>query len=197
VNDVEERLRGALARLPHELTEHVFRVVDEALRLADAHGIDAEAVRIATLGHDLLRAHGDERLLRIAEEQAYAMDPVDRIEPILLHGPLAVAILREQYGVVDADVLGAVAAHTTAAPRMTRLQKLLFVADKIEPEKVGRKAPVERVRDLAPHDLDAAMRAYLDFQIVEALERGWAIHPNTIAARNELIAAERGQASGK
>jgi predicted HD superfamily hydrolase involved in NAD metabolism len=197
MNDVEERLRAALARAPQELAEHVLRVVDEVLRLAETHGVNAEAAKIAALGHDLLRAHGDARLLEIAGEQAYAIDPVDRIEPILLHGPLAVPILREQYGVADADVLGAVAAHTTAAPRMTRLQKLLFVADKIEPEKVQGKAAVARVRNLAHTDLDAALRAYLDFQIVEALERRYAIHPNTIAARNELIAAERGQAAGK
>jgi predicted HD superfamily hydrolase involved in NAD metabolism len=117
------------------------------------------------------------------------------MEPVLMHGPLAVPILREQYGVVDADVLGAVAAHTTAAPRMSRLQKLLFVADKIEPHKIERRPPIERVRELADSDLDAALRAYLDYHVLVALDERWPLHPNTVAARNELVAAERGAAT--
>ena len=191
MNDIEERLRAALTKVPPGLAGHVLRVVDEAARLAHIHGVDAQAARIAALGHDLLRAHSDGRLLTIAEEQSAAIDPVDRLEPVLLHGPLAVPILREQYGVIDADVLGAVAAHTTAAPRMSRLQKLLFVADKIEPHKADGRAPVQRVRELADSDLDAALRAYLDYHVLVALDERWPLHPNTIAARNELVAAER------
>jgi predicted HD superfamily hydrolase involved in NAD metabolism len=181
-----------LTKVPSGLAEHVVRVVDEAVRLADVHGVDREAARIAALGHDILRAHSPERLLSIAEEQAYAADGADRQEPILLHGPLAVAILREQYKVLDADVLGAVAAHTTARAGMTRLQKLVFIADKIEPHKMGGRPAVMRVADLAESDLDAAMRAYLDYQVTSAVERGWVLHPNTIAARNELVRGDGG-----
>jgi predicted HD superfamily hydrolase involved in NAD metabolism len=195
MNDAEERIRAALAKMPQGLAEHVLRVVEQATRLAGIHGIDPEAAKMAALGHDILRAHSDERLLTIAEEQGHAIDAVDRLEPVLMHGPLAVPILREQYGVVDADVLGAVAAHTTAAPRMSRLQKLLFVADKIEPHKIERRPPIERVRELADSDLDAALRAYLDYHVLVALDERWPLHPNTVAARNELVAAERGAAT--
>ena len=138
MNDAEELLRAALLKVPAGLAEHVVRVVDEALRLADVHGIDKQSVRIAALGHDLLRALNNERLLGIADDQAYAATDADRMEPILMHGPLAVALLREQYNVVDADILGAVAYHTTAHAGMTPLQKLIFIADKIEPMKRAR-----------------------------------------------------------
>ena len=72
MNDAEELLRAALLKVPAGLAEHVVRVVDEALRLADVHGIDRQSVRIAALGHDLLRALNNERLLGIADDQAYA-----------------------------------------------------------------------------------------------------------------------------
>lgn len=195
MNDAEELLRAALARVSPGLAEHVLRVADEAARLATIHDVDRDAARIAALGHDILRNHSPERLLQICDEQGFVADAVDRMEPILLHGPLAVAILREQYKVIDADVLGAVAAHTTARPGMTRLQKLLFIADKIEPHKMGGRPPVIHVGDLAETDLDAAMFAYLDYQVRLALERGWPLHPNTIGARNELLAAVRDAAS--
>lgn len=192
MNDTEELLRAALTKVPASLAEHVLRVTDEALRLAAIHGVDRESAKIAALGHDLLRAHSPERLLQICDEQKYAADPVDRAEPILLHGPLAVAILREQYRVLDADVLGAVAYHTTAHAGMTTLQKLLFIADKIEPHKMGGRPPVMRVCDLAENDLDAALLAYLEYHITMAMETGWPLHPNTVACRNELIAERRG-----
>jgi predicted HD superfamily hydrolase involved in NAD metabolism len=195
MNDTEELLRAALTKVPAGLAEHVLRVADEATRLADTHGIDRDAARIAALAHDLLRAHSGERLLAIAVEQGYAMDDVDRREPVLLHGPLAVPILREQYKVLDADILGAVAAHTTARAGMTPLQKLLFVADKIEPHKMGGRPDVIRVGDLAESDLDAAMLAYLDHYVREAIDGGWQVHPNTVAARNELLLAKRAGAA--
>jgi predicted HD superfamily hydrolase involved in NAD metabolism len=173
------------------LAEHVLRVTDEAVRLAVIHGVDREAAKIAALGHDLLRAHSGERLLQIAAEQGYAIDQADAIAPVLLHGPLAVEILREQYHVRDADVLSAVAWHTTAHAGMSPLQKLMFVADKIEPHKMGGRHDVIRVGDLAETDLDAALLAYLDYQVRYAVEQGWPLHPNTVAARNELIGAQR------
>jgi HD superfamily phosphohydrolase YqeK len=71
------------------------------------------------------------------------------------------------------------------------LQKLIFVADKIEPHKAARHPAVARVTELAPRDHDAAMLAYLDPHLVVAAETGWPLHPRTVAARNELIAARR------
>lgn len=202
VNESEELLRAALFKVPPGLAEHALRVVDEAERLAAIHGIDRESAKIAALAHDLLRAHSPERLLAIADEQHYPLDAADRMEPVLLHGPLAVPILREQYGIVDADLLAACARHTTAAPAMTPLQKLLFVADKIEPHKRERAPEIERVAELADTDLDAAMLAYLDYQIRYAIDHAWPLHPNTAAARNELLGArdarreDAGRASG-
>jgi predicted HD superfamily hydrolase involved in NAD metabolism len=191
MHDAEELLRAALLKVPAGLAEHVIRVVDEARRLSAIYDIDRDAVRIAALGHDLLRAHSPERLLSIAAEQGYQLDDVDRMEPILLHGPLAVPILQEQYGVLDADVLGAVAYHTTAHAVMTPLQKLVFIADKIEPHKRARADEIDRVAILAVRDLDAALFAYLDYHVAYAIETGWPLHPHTIAARNELLARQR------
>lgn len=197
MNDAEELLRAALLKVPAGLAEHVVRVVDEAVRLANIHDIDTQAVRIAALGHDLLRALNNERLLGIAADQSYPADAVDRMEPILLHGPLAVAILREQYKVLDADILGAVAYHTTAHAGMTPLQKLIFLADKIEPEKRALDAALDRVAELAETDLDAAMLVFLNHYVEVALEAGWALHPNTVAARNELLARKRAGAGDR
>jgi HD superfamily phosphohydrolase YqeK len=109
-----------------------------------------------------------------------------------LHGPLAARALEREYGYKEPEVLAAVAAHTTARPGMSRLERALFIADKIEHDKVARKPALAEVRELANRDLDAAMLRFLDLHLIEAVERRWQVHPRTLAARNELLARGAG-----
>lgn len=196
MHNTEELLRAALLKVPAGLAEHVIRVVEEVQRLAEIHNVDRQAATIAALGHDLLRAHSEQRLLSIAAEQGYELDPADRLSPILLHGPLAVPILQERYDVMAAEILGAVAYHTTANEGMTRLQKVVFIADKIEPDKLLRDHRLQAVADLAEADLDFAMLACLDIYVQRGLESGWPLHSHTVAARNELLAARTREQEG-
>jgi predicted HD superfamily hydrolase involved in NAD metabolism len=181
------RLRDAVEGLPLGLRDHVFRVETEAISLSERHKLDVETARISALGHDLARAVPDSRLIELAIEHGLAPDDVERAEPILIHGPIATRILATEYGVDDPQVLEGIAAHTTARRGMTPLEKVLFLADKIEVHKVERRPAVEEVRDLAPRDLDAAMLRFLDLYLAEAIQRGWHLHPRTILARNELL----------
>jgi len=93
-----------------------------------------------------------------------AVNPVEEEAPILLHGPIAAAILSRDYGIDDADVLAVARYHTLA-----------------------------RVRQLADRDLDAAILEYLNQHLLEASRRGWPLHPNTVAARNELLLGRAGR----
>jgi predicted HD superfamily hydrolase involved in NAD metabolism len=186
--DLISRLREAIDRLPPGLRDHIIRVETEALRLADLHRIDPRRVLVAVLGHDLARAETGPRLLELAERYEIAPDSVERASPILLHGPVAARMLMRDYGFDEREILGAVAAHTTARPGMSPLEKLVFVADKIDQEKVERKPALAEVRRLAESDLDAAVLRFLDLHLLEAVERKWQLHPNSVAARNELLA---------
>jgi predicted HD superfamily hydrolase involved in NAD metabolism len=193
--DVREELGVAVAELPAGLRDHVSRVVTEARRLAHLHGIDEERAVIAALGHVLYRGHSPDDLLREAEAAGIAPNAEERSQPILLHGPLAAKLMAERYGIDDADVLAAARHHTTARAGMSELEKLLFVADKIEPEKArsepalaeAHRAAHESAQRAGHQSFDAAMRIILDYQVSRALERGWPLHPDTVAARNELL----------
>ncbi|HWO73914.1 MAG TPA: bis(5'-nucleosyl)-tetraphosphatase (symmetrical) YqeK [Dehalococcoidia bacterium] len=185
--DLETRLRRAVAQLPHGLRDHVLRVEQEALRLAELHGLDAARIRIAALGHDLVRHKRGPELLRLAAEYALEPDEVEREAPILVHGPVAARILRRDYALADEEVLAGIDCHTTGRAGMTALEKALFVADKVEPEKRAGQPALEAARDAAASDLDAAMLLYLDFYLGEAVRRRHLLHPRTLEARNELI----------
>ncbi len=185
--DIRQELEGAVAELPAGLRDHVSRVVTEARRLAHQHGIEEERVIIAALGHDLYRGHSAAELLDAAEGAELAICDEERSQPILLHGPLGALLMAERYGITDEEVLAAACHHTTARAGMSQLERLLFVADKIEPEKARSQPALAEAREAAHESLDAAMRVILDYQVARAIERGWPLHPDTVAARNELL----------
>ena len=186
--DLRSALEGAVAELPVGLRDHVLRVVTEARRLAERYGVDEERIVVAALGHDLARALSPDELLRQAEAAGLTTSDVERAEPILLHGPVSAWLMAERFGVDDTEALAAARYHTTARAGMSALERVIYVADKIEPEKAREDPALAEARRLADESLEAAMRVLLNRHVSKALERGWPLHPDTVAARNELVA---------
>jgi len=186
-SELMDRLREAVAALPEGLRDHVRRVEEEAVRFAALHGVDEERVRLAALGHDLVRHKKGQELLDLAAAYSLTPDAVERASPVLVHGPIAAAMLVRDYGVEDAELLAGVDCHTTARAGMSKLEQVLFVADKVEPHKLAREAALAEVKQLAQDDLDAAVLCYLDHNLEQAIRRHWQVHVRSLEARNELI----------
>jgi predicted HD superfamily hydrolase involved in NAD metabolism len=183
-----------MPELPERLAAHIDRVVVLADELAVRHGLDVAQVRLAAQGHDLLRAVPDRELLECAETRGLEVSSVERAAPVLLHGPLAALELRERFEVTDEVVLDAIWWHTTGHPEFSSEAWAMFMADKVEPSKVSRTPELGAIGELAEESLERAALAYLDFRLLEAVDRGWQVHPMSTLARNELL--ERGVAAG-
>jgi predicted HD superfamily hydrolase involved in NAD metabolism len=167
----------ARERLSDKRYAHTLRVAETAERLAKLHGLDPERARLAGLLHDTAREVGKEELLRVAEEDGLPIGDFERERPILLHGPVAAKLAREDLGVEDGEILDAVRVHTTGKPGMGPLALALFVADKIEP---GREQPgVEDLRELASVSLHRAARAALEDSISYNERRDRPAHPKS------------------
>ncbi|MDQ3639756.1 MAG: bis(5'-nucleosyl)-tetraphosphatase (symmetrical) YqeK [Actinomycetota bacterium] len=174
LEDAESYARG---RLSDKRYAHTLRVAETAERLAKLHGLDSERARLAGLLHDTAREVGKEELLRVAEEDGLPVGDFERERPILLHGPVAAELAREDLGMEDGEVLDAVRAHTTGDPGMGPLALALFVADKIEP---GREQPgVEDLRELARVSLHRAARAALEDSVSYNERRDRPAHPKS------------------
>jgi len=187
-----EAVREAVARLPRGLAEHIERAAAEADRLAAGFKeLGREQVELAAWGHDIARALSPRELLARARRFGLEVSPVEEEAPILLHGPVGAEILRREHGIDDPEVLAAARFHSTGRAGMSLLEKVIFVADKIELGKVRAKPALARVRDLADRDLDAAILEYLEQMLVVAREEGWPVHPQAVAARSELLLAQR------
>jgi predicted HD superfamily hydrolase involved in NAD metabolism len=184
-----ESLREHIEGLPGGLRRHIKAVAAEARRLARLHGVDEDRAMMAALTHDIVRAMQPEELLRLARELGLNPNEVEEAAPILLHGPVAARLLASRYGVEDEEVLAVARWHSTGRAGMSALEKVVFLADKVEPGKVAGRPDLEEVRRLAETDLDGAVLRYLDLQLLEAVRERWPLHPDAVAARNELLLA--------
>ncbi|MDA0302313.1 MAG: bis(5'-nucleosyl)-tetraphosphatase (symmetrical) YqeK [Chloroflexi bacterium] len=184
--DLELRARMA-AELPLRMSAHIDRVVALADELARTHGLDVGRARLMAQGHDLVRAVPAAELLRRAEARGLTIDPVERDEPVILHGPIGALELCERFGLTDESVLFAIHWHTTGHPEYDGEAWAMFIADKVDPRKVKRWPALAEVRALADDSLEAAALRYLDLRVDEAVERRWSVHPMATLTRNALL----------
>lgn len=165
--------------------EHSVNVMECAVKLSVCYKEDPDKAAIAGLLHDCARFLEPEEMLRLCEKLDIISDDVRKENPKLLHDVLGVFFAEKEFGVSDPEILSAIRSHTTGSENMTRLQKIVFLADFIEP---GRKFKgVEELRDLAFEDLDKAVLKALDHTIRFVLKKGQLLHMDTVNARNWLL----------
>ncbi|MCD8820029.1 bis(5'-nucleosyl)-tetraphosphatase (symmetrical) YqeK [Staphylococcus gallinarum] len=133
-------------KLPQKRFEHSLRVAETAVKLADIYDGDKAKAELAGILHDYSKYDDLGEMYQIVTKHNLDSKLLSYGSEIL-HGPVCAVIMKEKYGVYDDEVLSAIEYHTTGRAQMTKTEKLVFVADYIEP---GRKTPgVEEIRDLA------------------------------------------------
>ena len=176
-------------RLKKTRFEHSLSVSSTAFELAEKHGFDVKAAAVAGLLHDYARNMKVADLLSAAKQKGLLVHPIERQVPILLHGPVGAELVKGDLGIADKEITEAIAYHTTAAPGMSGLTGLVYLADMIEPL---RDFPgVNNLRDLARHNLSAAVLAGLESSIAYCMEAGLLIHPISIEARNYMLGTNK------
>ncbi len=154
----------------HHRFRHVEGVIDTAVLLAQAHGVDVEKARIAALLHDSTKLDDPaENRRRIALR--YGEGEADRWPPQLWHGLAAAQYAKAELGIDDADILNAIENHSAGRPGMSKLEKIIFVADYIEPY---RKYDNASIRTAAFADLDRGVALVLQETDRILAEKGWA-----------------------
>lgn len=141
--------------------EHTKGVEYISAALAMRYGAVLEDALTAGLLHDCAKCLPDEKLLSICEKHDLAVSDAEKKNPFLLHAKAGAYLAEHKYGVINQDVLNAIRNHTTGRPGMSLLEKIVFVADYIEP---GRKeaANLADIRKLAFEDLDRALLKILN-----------------------------------
>lgn len=179
-----EQLRPvALSCLNHRRIPHVLGTEQEAVRLAVRYGADVEKARRAALLHDCTKRLSKKEHLELCRQYGIPLDDVERKAGSLLHAKTGAEEARRVFG-VDDEIYGAIRYHTTGRAHMTLLEKIIYLADYIEP---SRDFPgVEKLRKACYEDLDKGLLKGLEMTIGKLEAEGGPIHHAAIEARDAL-----------
>lgn len=174
-NEIRKQLKKALDKGRYE---HTKGVMYTAGCLAMAHGYSIEKAMLAGLLHDCAKCIPNDEKIKICEKNEIPITSVEYESPYLLHAKLGSYLAETLYEVKNPEILHAIKVHTTGEPDMSVLDKIIYIADYIEP---GRdKAPnLETVRRLAFEDLNACMAEILCDTLKYLSSRGGSIDPAT------------------
>lgn len=172
-------------QLPASRFEHTRGVVDTAIRLAEQYGAEREKAEIAAIFHDYAKYRPKEEMAEVIRREPLLNDDLLLYHEELWHAPVGAYLVKKEIGINDSSVLQAIASHTTGRAGMSRLEKVVFLADYIEPSR--RFPGVDKVRRLAESSLDTATLEALARTIQFLAEKKAAIYPDTIDAYHDLL----------
>ena len=180
VETMQEKLQSALSVKRYI---HTMGVAEEAVKLAEIYGTpqDQQKARVAGLLHDCAKDYPEAMRLRFCKEYKVKMDEIMEKQTDLIHPFLGAEVARREYQVTDEDILNAIRYHTTGRAGMSLLEKIIFIADYIEPNR-EKFDGLEEARRLAYLDLDMAMKYILESTIAFVKERGRLLHPLSLEA---------------
>lgn len=175
------------SRLNKQRFAHSVGVADTAVTLADKFHVDKNKAYIAGLLHDCARQFDDSELITQAELRHIPIGEVERAVPLLLHSYIGAALISEIYDIHDPEISQAIYRHTVGAVNMTALDKIIYVADIIEPHRIF--PAVDSLRTLAAHsdNLDCITLSVINQSINFVLQKNSLLHPDTVSARNFLL----------
>ncbi|MGB9812515.1 MAG: bis(5'-nucleosyl)-tetraphosphatase (symmetrical) YqeK [Thermovenabulum sp.] len=175
--------------LSKERYVHSIGVMETSINLAKKYGASENKAAIAGLLHDCAKDIPEEEQLKLAIEFGILLDDISATEKVLIHGPLGAKIVEIKFGIKDKEILRAIEIHTTGDENMSLLDKIIYIADYIEP---NRNFPgVEDIRETTFNDLDEGVLKGLNSTIRYVLEKNSLLHPKTVAARNSLLKNRR------
>ena len=143
VYDLEKIQTKLKKEIDEHRFEHTIGVMYTAASMAMAHGYDLHKAQVAGLLHDCAKCIPNDKKLKLCRKNNIQMSDVEQSNPILLHGKLGAFVAQKKYDVKDKEILSAITFHTTGKPEMSVLDKIIFIADYIEPlqtEKSGENS---------------------------------------------------------
>ena len=173
-------------RLTDKRFNHSLGVRDTAAELAAIYGVDVEKARLAGLIHDCCKGMSAEDSEALCLKYGIDLTEFSEMHGGLLHAPLGAEFAKRELRISDREILDAIYYHTTGRPDMTMLEKIIYIADYIEPNRKGYYW-LPSMRALAPIDIDSAVLLGLNLSIIYILDKNEMIHSLTTNARNHYL----------
>ncbi|WP_159886502.1 bis(5'-nucleosyl)-tetraphosphatase (symmetrical) YqeK [Paenibacillus puerhi] len=190
----EDIIASVKEQMPERRWAHTVGVMETAVLLANRFGEDPVKAELAAILHDVCKYWRTDEQAEIIRKHGLPSDLLD-YDKELWHAHAGAWLAETRYGVTDEEVLDAIRYHTSGRENMTGLDKVVCLADYMEP---GRDFPhVQLIRQEAEHSLEKALLAGFDGTIRFLLDKGKRIYPLTLAARNGLLVELERQAAAR
>jgi predicted HD superfamily hydrolase involved in NAD metabolism len=173
-NEIINELKRAL---DDKRFSHTIAVCETAVLLAERFGENKEKAYTAALLHDCARGLNNEQLLAYCKEHDIKLDDYMKNDMNPVHALVGADMAKRRYGINDDEIINAIYRHAIGCGDMTLLDKILFVADGIEPNRVGNDA--DKARKTAENDLDKAVVLIMT-TIKSYYLKGTPMHPNSV-----------------
>ena len=175
------------AQLTDKRYAHTLGVMETAVILAKRFGADVGKAELAAIFHDYAKFRPKEEMKQILIDEKEDVRLL-QFHHELWHAPAGAALVRKETGIKDEEVLSAIRWHTTGRPGMTLLEKIVYLADYIEP---GRRFPgVDNVRKTAEKNLDNAVLSAVKNSILFLMSKQQPVFPVTMDTYNDFIQKE-------
>ncbi len=158
--------------------KHTLRVEKTGIELAEHYGADTIKVSLAALLHDYAKNDSTEKKERLCKKYSITLSELEHENMDLAHSKLGAAIAKGKYHIEDTEILHSILYHTTGRPHMSLIEKIIYIADFIEP---GRKnfPGMTKVRQLAYVNIDYCLVKILLLSMNHLIDQGKAIDPIT------------------
>lgn len=179
-----------LSKLREHLDEsrfnHSLNVQNVAIELAKKNNADESKAGLAGLIHDYAKQRSDNQFIDIIKNKKFDPELLQYNNGIW-HGIVGTFFIEKELNIHDEQILNAVRRHTVGSPNMTKLDKIIFVADFIEP---NRNFPgVDEARKLAYEDLDKAVWFEVYHTFLYLLKKQVKIYPGLLLTYNSLVSS--------
>lgn len=169
-------------RLSKKRFIHSMNVAEECFKLAERYGADKKRCYLAGMLHDSMKEDIPERTLQYVVDSGLSPDPAELATRGLWHGIAGAYYVREKLGIKDEEIILAIRYHTVACPRMTLLQKIVYLGDMVSAERDYKG--VEKLRKFCYEDIDKAMAIALAYSVETVTARCGQLPASTIEAYN-------------
>jgi predicted HD superfamily hydrolase involved in NAD metabolism len=174
---IENDIKAFLLKYNKEFTyKHSIRVANEARKIAKIFYEDEEKAAIAGCLHDISAIFPNEERIAVAEEFGIEILQEEREFPMIIHQKLSRVIAKEIFKIEDEEVLNAICCHTTLRKHVTRMDLVLFVADKLEWDQIGTPPYLINVKKALGNSLEHAAFVYISY-LWERKDTLKVIHP--------------------
>ena len=150
LKNIKKELKSSLDKNRYE---HTLGVAYTAICLAMKYEVDLDKAELAGLLHDCAKCMPDEKKLKKCYEHNISITEIEKEQPYLLHSKLGAFIAMDKYNIHDKEIINAILKHTTGTADMTMLEKIIYVADYIEPRR-NKAENLPMLRKLAFEDID-------------------------------------------